>query len=428
MTSPIWMAAPPEVHSALLSSGPGLGPLQAAAAAWAGLGEKFALAAVDISFVLGEVSWQWEGTGAESYVAENIRYKAWLAEAALVCAEAAAALEAAAAAYSGALAEMPTLTELTENHTVHEVLVAMNFFGVNVAPIALNEADYVRMWIQAAGVMGVYQACSTAALAAVPPAAPAPVLVNPGIDAPAVAVSHLDMLADNDDSGHAGFGSFIDTASVLSDASYSTAFGSMFDQSSIGVDCVTVDAHHIGAAYYVHYWQYQFLPQFGALLNENPSLAVGLLSMVQAAAAGAVAPATISPAAAAGVSLSASLPLGVTQHLGDVPISVGDQGSYRDVLRGPDEASGVGQAARPSSVHDTSGVEPMPLEAGSQHAGTSGFAGTTASKAVVQPAGLVLFGGDEYGRGAASPLLPSLWQANCFAPVGEDRMVELALS
>ncbi|EUA90042.1 PPE family domain protein [Mycobacterium ulcerans str. Harvey] len=70
----------------------------------------------------------------------------------------------------------------------------------------------------------------------------------------------------------------------------------------------------------------------------------------------------------------------------------------------------------------------MPLETGSQHAGTSGFAGTTVSKAVVQPAGLALFGGDEYGRGAASPLLPSLWQTNCFAPVGENRMVELALS
>ncbi len=195
MTEP-WIAFPPEVHSAMLNYGAGVGPMLISATQNGELSAQYAEAASEVEELLGVVASEgWQGQAAEAFVAAYMPFLAWLIQASADCVEMAAQQHVVIEAYTAAVELMPTQVELAANQIKLAVLVATNFFGINTIPIAINEAEYVEMWVRAATTMATYSTVSRSALSAMPHTSPPPLILKSDELLP-------DTGEDSDEDGH----------------------------------------------------------------------------------------------------------------------------------------------------------------------------------------------------------------------------------
>jgi PPE-repeat protein len=157
-------ALPPEINSARMYTGPGSGPMMAAAAAWDGLTAQLEMFAARHSALVSELHGRtWSGASSAAMVAASAPYVAWVTTTSQRAEQAANQARAAAAAFEAAFAATVPPTMVAANRALLAMLVATNFFGQNTPAIATTEAVYSEMWAQDAAAMYNYAGSASSA-------------------------------------------------------------------------------------------------------------------------------------------------------------------------------------------------------------------------------------------------------------------------
>jgi PPE-repeat protein len=170
---------PPEINSGRMYTGPGSGPMLAAAAAWDGLAAELQSVAASYSSEISGLTAGWRGPSSATMAAAAGPYTAWMSATAAQAQQAAVQARAAAAAYETAFAATVPPPVIAANRSLLMALIATNFLGQNTPAIAATETHYTEMWAQDAVAMYGY-AGSSATATQMTPFTPPPQTTNPG--------------------------------------------------------------------------------------------------------------------------------------------------------------------------------------------------------------------------------------------------------
>ncbi|WP_036426354.1 PPE family protein [Mycobacterium sp. 012931] len=160
----------PEANSARILSGPGPGPLLAAAAAWDGIGQELAAAASAFSSLTSDLAGAaWQGPSAAAMASVATSYVRWLGSAASGAVQTARQAATSAAVFEAARTATVPLELVAANRSALMSMVAANVFGLNAPAIAAIEAQYEQMWAQNVGAMFGYHVGVSEALSGLAP-------------------------------------------------------------------------------------------------------------------------------------------------------------------------------------------------------------------------------------------------------------------
>ncbi|ARG59108.1 PPE family protein [Mycobacterium kansasii] len=181
---------PPEINSARMYSGPGSGPMLAAASAWKSLAAELRATALSYHSVLAALTGEeWYGPASASMAAAAAPYVAWLNTTAVQAEQTAVQAEAAAGAYEAAFGATVPPPVIAANRAQLMALIATNILGQNTPAIAATEAQYTEMWAQDAMAMYGYAGSSAAATQLSPFVEPQQATNPSGLAAQAAAVT-----------------------------------------------------------------------------------------------------------------------------------------------------------------------------------------------------------------------------------------------
>jgi PPE-repeat protein len=191
MTAALDFAAlPPEITSARMYTGPGSGPMLAAASAWNELAAELRATALSYEAVLSNLTGEeWFGPASVTMATAAMPYVAWMSVTAGEAEQTALQAEAAAGAYEAAFAATVPPPQIAANRAQLTALITTNILGQNTPAIAATESQYLEMWAQDAAAMYDYAASSAIATELSSFVAPLTTTNSSGLAAQAVAVN-----------------------------------------------------------------------------------------------------------------------------------------------------------------------------------------------------------------------------------------------